>query len=96
MDIAEEKRYTYAMLKREIDCMAYALIKLGFKKGDRIGIFLPNSHENVVFTYVASKIGLVRVGFIDQVSKPLLSTKSFCQKFKTFINRVEIYKPSED
>ncbi|CAF1134809.1 unnamed protein product [Adineta ricciae] len=57
----EEKRYTYAMLQREIDCMAYALIKLGFKKSDRIGIFLPNCPENIVFTYVASKIGLIRV-----------------------------------
>ena len=72
-NVAEEKRYTYAMLKREVDCMAYALIKLGFKNGDRIGIFLPNSSENVVFTYVASKIGLVRVGLIDQVSKHIFT-----------------------
>ncbi|UJR19032.1 hypothetical protein I4U23_022162 [Adineta vaga] len=60
-DRGEDKRYTYAMLKQEIDCVAYSLIKLGFKKNDRIGIFLPNSSENIIFTYVASKIGLIRV-----------------------------------
>ncbi len=60
-DIAEDKRYTYATMKHEIDCLAMSLLELGFERGDRLAVSLPNSSENVVLSYVASKIGLIKV-----------------------------------
>ena len=59
--IAEQKRFTYATLKHEIDCLATSFLELGFEKGDRLAVSLPNCSENVVLSYVASKIGLLKV-----------------------------------
>ncbi|CAF1471464.1 unnamed protein product [Adineta steineri] len=57
----EEKKYTYASLKYEIDCMSLALLELGFKKNDRLLVALPNCSESAVLTHVASKLGLIKV-----------------------------------
>lgn len=34
---------------------------LGFEKNDRFAVWLPNRSENVVMSYVASKLGLIKV-----------------------------------
>ena len=58
---AEHKRFTYSSFKREVDNVAQSLLKLGFGKNDHIAVVLPNTSENVVLTYVCSKLGLVKV-----------------------------------
>lgn len=57
----ENKRYTYKTFQHEIDCMALALLELGFEKNDHIFVMLPNCSQNVVSIYVAAKLGLVKV-----------------------------------
>lgn len=56
------KRYTYRSFLDEVDSFATSLIELGFQKNDRIGVWLPNTSENCVVTYAASKAGLIKVG----------------------------------
>jgi non-ribosomal peptide synthetase component E (peptide arylation enzyme) len=56
------KRYTYRSFLDEVDSFATSLIELGFQKNDRIGVWLPNTSENCVATYAASKVGLIKVG----------------------------------
>ncbi len=56
------KRYTYKSFLDEVDSLATALIDLGFEKNDRLGVWLPNTSENCVLSYAASKVGVVKVG----------------------------------
>ena len=55
-------RYTYRSFVDEVNALATSLIDLGFEKGDRIGVWLPNTSESCVLTYAASKVGLIKVG----------------------------------
>ncbi|CAF2392905.1 unnamed protein product [Rotaria sp. Silwood2] len=55
------KRYTYKSFLDEVDSLATSLIELGFEKGDRIGVWLPNTSESCAMTYAASKVGLIKV-----------------------------------
>lgn len=55
------KRYTYKSFLEEVDSLANSLIELGFEKNDRLGVWLPNTSENCVITYAASKVGVIKV-----------------------------------
>jgi non-ribosomal peptide synthetase component E (peptide arylation enzyme) len=55
------KRYTYKSFLDEVDSLATSLIELGFEKGDRIGVWLPNTSQNCVMSYATSRIGLIKV-----------------------------------
>ncbi|CAF2054341.1 unnamed protein product [Rotaria magnacalcarata] len=57
----EQKRYTYKTFKEEVDNIAASLLDLGFKKYDRLAVWLPNTSENVTISYAASKLGLIKV-----------------------------------
>ncbi|CAF0780132.1 unnamed protein product [Adineta ricciae] len=54
------KRYTYKSFLDEVDGLATILIELGFEKGDRIGVWLPNTSEKCAMTYAVSKVGLIK------------------------------------
>ncbi|CAF0972162.1 unnamed protein product [Adineta steineri] len=55
------KRYTYKSFLDEVDSLAASLLELGFEKGDRIGVWLPNTSQTCAMSYVASKLGLIKV-----------------------------------
>lgn len=55
------KRYTYKGFLEEVDALATSLIELGFEKNDRIAVWLPNTSENCVMSYAASKVGVIKV-----------------------------------
>ncbi|HUG38432.1 MAG TPA: AMP-binding protein [Candidatus Limnocylindrales bacterium] len=50
---------TYAELSQEVGRLANALIRLGIKAGDAVGIFLPMSQEAAVAVLAVSRIGAV-------------------------------------
>ncbi|NAS30444.1 AMP-binding protein [Flavobacteriaceae bacterium R38] len=54
-------RWTYAQLKQQVDTCAKALINLGIKKGDRVGIWSPNRYEWTVIQFATAKIGAILV-----------------------------------
>ena len=45
------RRYTWAEYDRQTDLAASGLIKLGVRRGDRVGIYIPNWPE-FLFTYL--------------------------------------------
>jgi long-chain acyl-CoA synthetase len=56
------KRLTYRQLKEEAETFALALQGLGIRKGDRVGLVLPNSPQYVVAFYALQRLGAVAVG----------------------------------
>ncbi len=54
-------RYTYAELHAEAERVARALMALGVRAGDRVGIWSPNRAEWVVTQYGAAKAGAILV-----------------------------------
>ena len=54
-------RWTWAQLREESDRFAAGLAKLGFAKGDRLGIWSPNRSEWIVAQYGTARLGVVLV-----------------------------------
>ncbi|MFP4000185.1 MAG: long-chain-fatty-acid--CoA ligase, partial [Desulfobacterales bacterium] len=52
---------TFSDLRRQILRMANALAELGIKKGDRVGVHLPNSPQYVIAYYGAMSLGAIVV-----------------------------------
>jgi long-chain acyl-CoA synthetase len=52
---------TYSELQSKVICMAHGLKNMGVKKGDRIGIMLPNCPQYLVSYFAALSIGAVVV-----------------------------------
>jgi fatty-acyl-CoA synthase len=69
-------RWTYAELRRRVDELAVALIRLGLEPGDRLGIWAPNCAEWVLTQFASAKIGAVLVNInpaylVDEVQYAL-------------------------
>jgi fatty-acyl-CoA synthase len=58
---AQGRRYTYAELGSVVDELARALMAAGLAKGDRIGIWSPNSVEWTLVQYATAKLGAILV-----------------------------------
>ena len=56
------KGLTYRQLQEEAERFAKALVSLGVRKGDRVGLVLPNSPQYVVAFYALQRLGAVPVG----------------------------------
>jgi fatty-acyl-CoA synthase len=54
-------RWTYAMLKEQVDAVAAGLLGLGLLPGERVGIWSPNNAEWVVTQLATAKAGLILV-----------------------------------
>ncbi len=54
-------RYTYGQLLREVNRAARGLLALGVDRGDRVGIWSPNTAEWMVTQYAAAKVGAILV-----------------------------------
>src|SRR5262245_33855505 len=57
----QDVRWTYAELKRRVDELAVALMRLGLEPGDRLGIWAPNCAEWVLTQFASAKMGAVLV-----------------------------------
>lgn len=56
-----DQRKTYKELNSMADALAVGLAEIGFKKGDRVAIYMKNSLEFVAAFYALQKIGLIAV-----------------------------------
>jgi fatty-acyl-CoA synthase len=54
-------RWTYSQLQQQVDDFAGALLGLGLRPGDRVGIWAPNCSEWLVTQYATAKAGLILV-----------------------------------
>ncbi|MBA2555428.1 MAG: AMP-binding protein [Geodermatophilaceae bacterium] len=61
VDCATDRRWTYTELAVEIDACALGLRAAGVAKGDRVGIWSPNSAEWVFCQYATAKLGAILV-----------------------------------
>jgi fatty-acyl-CoA synthase len=61
VDRAQGIRLSYRQLGEEVDRLARSLIAAGLEKGDRIGIWSPNTAEWVLVQFATAKIGAVLV-----------------------------------
>jgi fatty-acyl-CoA synthase len=57
----QDIRWTYAALRERVDAMATALVRAGFKTGDRIGIWSHNNAEWTITQFATAKIGVILV-----------------------------------
>jgi long-chain acyl-CoA synthetase len=56
------KTLTYAELMKQVDRFSRVLASLGVKRGDRVGLVLPNCPQYVIAYYACLRIGAVVVG----------------------------------
>ena len=56
------KTLTYRQLKTEAEQFARALVSMGVKKGDPVGLLLPNCPQFVVAWYACQRLGAIAVG----------------------------------
>lgn len=52
---------TFGALNEQVNRLANALLALGLKKGDHVGIMLPSHPDHIVAIFALAKVGLVRV-----------------------------------
>ncbi|XP_061393876.1 medium-chain acyl-CoA ligase ACSF2, mitochondrial [Musca vetustissima] len=73
----EGKRYTFTSLIDEVDRIAAGFLKLGLKKGDRVGLWGPNNIHWYLTMMGACRAGLVSVGINPAFQAPELE---YCLK----------------
>ena len=56
-----DKRITFSQLNKQAEALAAGLAEIGFKKGDRVAIYMKNSLELVTAFYALQKIGAIVV-----------------------------------
>jgi long-chain acyl-CoA synthetase len=71
------RRLTYRQLKEEAEQFARALASMGVKKGDRVGLLLPNCPQFVVAFYALQRLGAVSVG-----NNPLYTQRELSHQLK--------------
>ncbi len=66
---------TYAELEAEVNRVANALLELGVKRGDAVGLFLPMSIEVVAGFYAICKIGAIVVPIFSGFGAPAVASR---------------------
>ena len=61
VDCASGRRLTYADLDEQVEAVARGLLARGVAKGDRVGIWAPNTVEWVLVQYATARIGAILV-----------------------------------
>ncbi len=61
VSVHQGRRYSYAALAAEVDRLASALLGLGLRPGERIGIWSHNNVEWVLMQLATARVGLVLV-----------------------------------
>ncbi|MGL4908953.1 MAG: AMP-binding protein, partial [Bacteroidales bacterium] len=59
--VEQNYRATYKELWAQIEKVAKALLAVGIKKGDRVGIWSANRHEWVLVQFATARIGAIMV-----------------------------------
>ncbi len=70
-------RMTYRQLLAEVERFSRVLTAQGLRKGDRLGIVLPNSPQFVIAWYACQRLGLVAVG-----NNPLYTQREMTHQLK--------------
>jgi len=79
--VFKDRRYTWTQYDKESDRVAMGLLKLGVKKGDRVGIYFPAWPEAVFAMMGCLKIGAICVP---------IAWRFTSQEVKFVVNNAEI------
>jgi len=71
----EPRKLTYEELFQEVNKLANALLKLGVKKGDRVGIYLPMIPEVIISILACARIGAVHIVVFSAFSSQALKIR---------------------
>lgn len=71
----EPRKLTYEELFQEVNKLANALLKLGVKKGDRVGIYLPMIPEALISILACARIGAVHIVVFSAFSPQALKIR---------------------
>ncbi|MBU0547088.1 acetate--CoA ligase [Patescibacteria group bacterium] len=94
--VTERARYfTYYDLFREVNRFANALKKLGVKKGDRVGVYLPMVPEAIISMLACARIGAVHVVVFSAFSSKALQIRLQDTKAKVLITADGYYRRGE-
>jgi acetyl-CoA synthetase len=66
---------TYAQLSAEVNRLANALLELGVRQGDAVGLFLPMSIQIVAGFYAIAKIGAIVVPIFSGFAAPAVAAR---------------------
>jgi fatty-acyl-CoA synthase len=61
VSVHQDRRLSYQQLKTETDHLARGLLAIGFKRGDRVGIWATNNIEWLLLQIATARIGVVLV-----------------------------------
>lgn len=81
----KQKTFTYAELLKEVNRFANALKKLGVRKGDRVGIYLPMIPEVVISMLACTRIGAVHAVVFSAFSPTALRSRLIDSEAKLLI-----------
>ncbi|MCH8741743.1 acetate--CoA ligase [Patescibacteria group bacterium] len=87
-----ERYFTYYDLYREVNKLANALKKLGVKKGDRVGIYLPMIPEVIISMLACARIGAIHVVVFSAFSSQALNIRLQDTKAKILITSDGYYR----
>ncbi|XP_063315132.1 medium-chain acyl-CoA ligase ACSF2, mitochondrial [Pelobates fuscus] len=54
-------RKTFSQLSKDVETLAAGLLALGLKKGDRLGVWGPNSYEWILMQFATAQAGIIMV-----------------------------------
>jgi len=86
------KTFTYEQLKKEVCKFANALKKLGVKKGDRVGIYMPMIPEVVIAMLACARIGAVHTVVFSAFSPTALQSRLLDCEAKILITADGYYR----
>jgi len=88
----KEKKITYEELFREVNKLANVLLKLGVKKGDKVGIYLPMIPEVIVSMLACARIGAAHVVVFSAFSPAALKIRLQITEAKVLITADGYYR----
>ncbi|XP_068575179.1 medium-chain acyl-CoA ligase ACSF2, mitochondrial-like [Cebidichthys violaceus] len=59
--LQDSVRKTFAQFQQDVDKAAAGLLALGLKRGDRLGVWGPNTYEWILFQFASAKAGIILV-----------------------------------
>jgi len=88
----KEKIFTYQQLYEEVNKFANALKKLGIKKGDRVGIYMPMIPEVIISMLACVRIGVVHTVVFSAFSPTALQARLLDSEAKILITADGYYR----
>lgn len=76
----------------QVDKAAAGLLALGLKRGDRLGVWGPNTYQWILFQFASAKAGIILVstGAVYMPLKQLLQNGSLCYQTQSNVSDKDI------